>query len=348
MRKDWAVNGGRQSPICNSQSATCPLQSSPQIPKSPNPQIPSPFPRRRAFTLIELLVVIVVIGMLSAIALAALSKAREAARRDRTETTIAKINDVLMQQYESYRTRRLALNLSGLPPKTAALLRTCAIRDLMRMEMPEGYFDVSNPPVDLAQAVNNLGGSNLPAGTYQLPDPALHRIYAQKMTSQPVDHDSAKLLYLIVMTGNPDNRALFGQEEMADVDGDGLLSFVDGWGHPIAFLLWAPGFSANPAGQPIAPSLGCSDIQVQDAPPPAPQTHHDPFDSRGADPGAWQLFPLIYSGVISHDSNGDHYGVTQGLWSPTIDPYCRGQSVSSLPGAVTQGFPLTNQHMEQR
>ena len=52
-----------------------------------------------------------------------------------------------MAKYESYRTRRLPVNFSGLPPNQAAALRLYAIRDLMRMEMPQGYADVSERAV---------------------------------------------------------------------------------------------------------------------------------------------------------------------------------------------------------
>jgi hypothetical protein len=277
-------------------------------------------------------VVIVVIGMLSGIMLAALRKAQQAARLTHTKATIAKLDRIIMAKYESYRTRRLPLNIPGLQPRVAALLRLYALRDLMRMEMPEMYAEIQSGPMDVGT----------PAGVSQLnlPEPALHRIYGQKMTAQPVDHESPKCLYLIVMTGNPENRALFSQDEIADVDGDGLLSFIDGWGHPIAYLRWAPGFSAPlPGSPPPAGVTAWSDIQIADS-----TNHHDPFDPRGVEPGAYQLFPLIYAGVISHDSQGDHYGVQFGGWKLSVDPYIDTPGI----GAVQQGFPISNHHMEQR
>jgi prepilin-type N-terminal cleavage/methylation domain-containing protein len=350
------MNSGRQSSICDFRFAISDfqfqvrnLQSEIRNPQSAIPN-PSSSPRR-GFTLVELLVVVVVIAMLAGITLAALRKAQDAARLTHTKATIAKLDRIIMAKYESYRTRRLPINFSGLSPPNAAALRLFAIRDLMRMEMPEGFADVSSPPQDLGQAANHTVSTNLPTGTYQLNEPSLQRIYQGAMPKQPVDHESPKCLYMIVMAGNPENRALFSQDEIANVDGgvdpnypNGLPCFVDGWGKPIAFLRWAPGFSAPLPGQsPASGALGWSDIQIADR-----TGHHDPFDPRGIDPLAYQLFPLIYAGVLYHDSNGDHYGVTEGVFSAALDPYYRNDNLSSLPGTVTSGFPTTNHHIESR
>ena len=99
--------------------------------------------RRRAFTLVELLVVIAIIGILSAMALGALAKAREAGKLAATKATIAKINDLVMKRYESYRTRRIALNLTGITnnPEAIAFLRMCVIRFYMVREMPQCWSE---------------------------------------------------------------------------------------------------------------------------------------------------------------------------------------------------------------
>ena len=49
-----------------------------------------------------------------------------------------------------------------------------------------------------------------------------------------------------------------------------LSEFLDGWGHPIGFVRWAPAF--------LPPN---SDVQTGD-----PVNDHDPFDQRRADYGA--------------------------------------------------------------
>ena len=66
---------------------------------------------RREFTLVELLVVIAIIGILGAMAVGALAKAREAGKLAATKATVAKINDLVMKRYETYRTRRIPWNL---------------------------------------------------------------------------------------------------------------------------------------------------------------------------------------------------------------------------------------------
>ena len=104
----------------------------------PNPSSSS----RSAFTLIELLVTITIIGILSAMVLGALHAAGEAAHEYATKGTIAKLHNIIMERYESYMTRRVPINTAGFPPSVAAQYRLFAIRDLIRMEMPERWTDV--------------------------------------------------------------------------------------------------------------------------------------------------------------------------------------------------------------
>jgi hypothetical protein len=91
-------------------------------------------------------------------------------------------------------------------------------------------------------------------------------------------YQGAELLYMIATTGvsdELDDRDQFKQEEIGDVDQDGAPEFIDGWGQPIYFIRWAPGFTSEL------------------------QTHNDPdqFDSRNIYPsvtgnaGAGQLYP---------------------------------------------------------
>lgn len=105
-----------------------------------------PAPRRVGFTLVELLVAITIIGMLAALATGALQLARQAAREAKTKSTITKINNIVLERYESYRTRQMRMAMpSTVPPPARSMLKLLALRQTMRLEMPERWTDVLAP-----------------------------------------------------------------------------------------------------------------------------------------------------------------------------------------------------------
>jgi hypothetical protein len=233
----------------------------------------------------------VVIGILAGVTLGALNAAREAGRAVKTKATIAKIDRFVMAKYESYRTRRLPINTRNLRPKVVAAMKLLAMRDLIRMEMPERLRDVTDAP---------LTGSTLQkdwpdADTYSdlttaygsgIQRPALLRAYQRRFSAPGASapHDSAECLYMIVTIGNPEARSQFSESEVGDTDSDGLPEFHDAWGNPILFLRWAPAFTE-------------SDIQSNDA-----DKDHDPFDpyrleldTSTVPPRGARLVPLICS-----------------------------------------------------
>lgn len=225
--------------------------------------------RHAAFTLVELLVTVTVIAILAGIVMGALRIGRREAREARTVATIAKLDRIIMQKYESYQTRRVPVRIPPrTPPQQAAQIRLQALRDLMRMEMPERWNDVTSDPVNFAWG--------------SIPRPAVSHAYLamyQSASGGAVGQNShAECLYLIVMTGSSSAREEFSETEIGDTDGDGLLEFLDGWGNPIYFLRWAPGYTSE------------SSIQTGD-----PINDHDPLDVRNVDPPAYRLVPLIYS-----------------------------------------------------
>lgn len=258
--------------------------------------ITHPFaPRRRSFTLTELIVAIVIITILMGITWGAIIRVRQQGRVAKTKATIAKINQVIMERYDSYRTRRVPIDTRGLPPLMAAEFRLWAIRCIMAWEMPDRLSDVTHPannPTNLTAADENLPISltlNLPNGqpvTRSMTRTALARRYFRRFLIQGLptgEHSPAELLYMVVTEGSPGSRELFAENEIADTDGDGYLEFVDAWGRPIYFIRCPVAFPD-------------SDIQL---PPTASAEEkaadHDPFDPLRVDPGAWRVVPLIYS-----------------------------------------------------
>lgn len=240
-------------------------------PISPRVATPHRFSRmaRRAFTLIELLVTIVIMLILASMVLFALANAQTTAKDAKTRATISKINTFIMAKYESYATRRVPIKVAAnTGPRDAALLRLNALRELMRLEMPDRHVDITDAPTIVTK-------------------PSISNAYFRRFnsSSKDVQYESAECLYLIIAFGLEDQEALasFSESEIGDTDGDGLKEFIDGWGKPIAFLRWAPKL----------PSL----VQYPQGPAVIPDAtvHHDPFDIMQRQDGAFAIYPLIYS-----------------------------------------------------
>ncbi|MCE9525867.1 MAG: prepilin-type N-terminal cleavage/methylation domain-containing protein [Planctomycetales bacterium] len=111
---------------------------------------------RPAFTLIEMTIVIAIIAILSAMAMSVYATAAQQARGMRTRAIIAKIDQLIGEKYESYRTRQAPVRINPLTtPPQAAAYRLNAIRELMRMELPDSKsdvvpFDGGNPVILIA------------------------------------------------------------------------------------------------------------------------------------------------------------------------------------------------------
>jgi prepilin-type N-terminal cleavage/methylation domain-containing protein len=273
--------------------------------------------RRYAFTLVELLVAVTIIAILTGIVLGALAAARQTARAVRTKSLIARLDQVLSYRYDSFRTRRVPIHTSGLSPTAAAKLRLRAIRELMRMEMPERLSDVYYPgsvhPIDPCPCVDPTDEDDCVdiGGGCQLQRTGLARMFFREYAATPPNdkYNSSELLYMIVMTGTTEEREMFRQREIGDVDRDGRPEFLDGWGNPIAFLRWAPMFNDSDIQREIAPQDNSE--EMRQAMHNASIWKHDAFDSRRVDiaddtasgfpnnpddpPRGWHLMPLVYS-----------------------------------------------------
>jgi prepilin-type N-terminal cleavage/methylation domain-containing protein len=250
--------------------------------------------RRPAFTLVELMVVIVIVSIVASLSLAGLAVARQSSKIDATRSTIRKIDEIVMEQYDSYTSR-----IAG---STATDLGT--IRQKMVEEMPDNWGNVYSLASSTA-CVTSAG-----------------RAYAKyKSASATGSYQGAECLFMIVTRSGIAPSALedFRPAEVGDADRDGLKEFVDAWGNPIAFLRWAPGFS-SPATGVSGPKY--SAIQIADA-----TNFHDSLDlaTPPIDSTAFQLYPLIYSAGPDEAGNTNSggssgYGIYTGTASWPMSP----------------------------
>jgi len=238
--------------------------------------------RRAGFTLTELMVVILVIGILASSMLFAMYGATTTAKENRTKTQITKLHDLVMARWESYRTRPVRLLMEyPLPPavptqlvtptkevrrnaKAMAGARLSALRDLMRLEMPDRISDVLDNPVGFTFAYDNASPPS--TATVSVQRPAISYQYLKRaravydsntrLWSLPPppnrwteQFQDAECLYMIVASIRDisSNGLDFVHEgEIGDVDEDGMPEILDAWDRPIVFIRWPAGFIAHP------------------------------------------------------------------------------------------------------
>ncbi len=273
---------------------------------------------RGAFTLVELLVVIMIIGILASLTTFALMDAQQEARAARTRAQIEKIHELLMVRYEAYRTRpvQAAVNPARRAiPELAAVDRLNAMRELMRMEMPERITDLlfsgeqqADYSLDPAFTIQPA-----PTATGLTAFPSLFLSYRRRIAtagSWTPENQQAECLYMIlasIQDGTRNGLDFFKDNEIGDIDGDGMPEVWDGWGRPIRFLRWAPGFSSplqNPADLQADPfdilkvdprwkNDNASDRHYPDDRSSEYPVGSPPQYAQADNP--YQLFPLVYS-----------------------------------------------------
>jgi prepilin-type N-terminal cleavage/methylation domain-containing protein len=261
---------------------------------------------RRAFTLAELLVAIAILTILAAVTMSALGNLEERAKIERTRTIIKRIDGLIYEKWRSYETRPLPLRVNfQYDPGAAnmATIRLRAIRDLMRMEMPERATDIdtrigpnpTNPikPVNLTEGLTYpadhpvvaIRNTPLPALSLYSTPAAFNR-YTRIVAARPIEwadkYAQSECLYMILESmrdGETSGLDFLAPSEIGDLDGDGLKEVLDGWGEPIWFLRWAPGYTKE---------NGANTDQSTTTP--------DAFDTYKVDSGSYGLRPLIVSG----------------------------------------------------
>ncbi len=335
---------------------------------TPRPSHLAPHP---GTTLIELLITITIIAILSATFLGVSNSAIESSRRARTKTTIAKIHGLLMEKWNSYATRRVDISATVLRDLQTAIqanvasnfrrralgearadLRLLAVRELMKLEMPDRWSDVmlinipDNSPLSVASNQQPSVLSALPAltQTFRRQFLSLDNTVSGNVVRR---NQGAECLFMIVMlsTGDGEARSLFNEQDIGDTDGDGAQEFLDGWGTPIQFIRWPAGFADRSdlmAGSANADSDHDSfDLFRRDqvnvtspainAYPPSVQFLITAMRNRQVtnNVSAFRLVPLIYS--PGSDSITDVNSVPGG--NVGLDPYGLDQRIGG-PGDI--------------
>jgi type II secretory pathway pseudopilin PulG len=279
--------------------------------------------------MVELLVAILIISILAGLILGVASVAGETARAATTRNIITRLHTLLMEHYDTYKTRRVRL-ASGVeaaindrfpansPGRGRALAeaRLYALREMMLMEIPDRWSDIAltDPETGRAPAIrppvylDAVGTSN---GRTALANMFLRRYVSianpPSSLRQPptvdelTSNQGAECLYLIITLATADGeaRSQFHESDIGDTDGDGAPEFLDGWGQPINFLRWAPGFDSQiQLNANLLEDLSPEDQKL------AMSKDHDPFDVFRAETNAYRLVPLIYSG-----GRDESYGV---------------------------------------
>lgn len=296
------------------------------------------FPRtiaRRAFTLVELLVVMAVIAILTSLILAALYSAQETARIDKTKGTIHKINTLLARHLDEIRTAKMPVYLTQgeLAANASDVGLYYAAKQLLyrwqtqRIELPDRYEDIAVDGMLIAPE-NTTNALRL---AYQIEIKAKLGIpINDSMRPRMADvaefreqNQSAECLYLVVTRGLiADDEMQFFDHEVGDEDGDGMFEFIDGWGQPIEFLRWAPGYtpqndavsamqysSTTGGTNPDFPDTTFDPLGVGLPSAPAAIRQHPTFPTEPPGPGTpatwgFKLYPL----VVSPGPDGE-YGV---------------------------------------
>lgn len=109
-------------------------------------------PHRAAVTLIELLFVMMILGILVALSLGALAGATAQARVHRTQAIITKLDQLITEKYESYRTRAVPIKVPvGMRPIGEPFQDTAADNDLTN-----GFYDSGEMYTDQPDRFGNF------------------------------------------------------------------------------------------------------------------------------------------------------------------------------------------------
>ncbi|GIW82828.1 MAG: hypothetical protein KatS3mg105_4635 [Gemmatales bacterium] len=185
--------------------------------------------KRHGFTLIELLVVIAIMAAVAALTFGAAQRVISAQKYSATETTIRKLNRLLIQA-----TKRVVDDArdeaipdwvrkeAGNNPDRARVLW---VKYRVKQEFPENFSEALNP---------------VPLG----PDPAYQTYLTGVSITNSADESSACLLMALTAKnrrGGEANADLLNSIESFIVDANGVKAVFDAWGNPLYFFRWPYG-----------------------------------------------------------------------------------------------------------
>lgn len=207
-------------------------------------------------------------------------------------------------------------NASG-KGRLKAEARLYALRELMLMEVPDRWSDVTLVALPSSDTTT-LTSFDKSSATYvasplyldvsgtQFRRTELAAVYLRnfdrltKTTNKITNslnrvgdirtNESAECLYLVIMNacGDGEARTLIPESSIGDTDGDGAPEFLDGWGQPISFVRWAPGFESDI-------QINANELINNDDWASAGSSDHDPYDLYRTHSTAYRLVPLIVS-----------------------------------------------------
>lgn len=310
-------------------------------------------------------IVIAIIAILAAMAIPTYATAAAQAKAMRTRAIIAKIDQLIGEKYEGYRTRQVPIRISPMTlPNAAAQIRLDALRELMRFEMPDRITDVTAGPA-YGTAPDVIPQAGFPVyPLYRLAArPAINKQYLRRafkahapdnpsltgLQYWTTNNENAECLYLILACmrdGDKSALDFFSPTEIGDVDNDGMNEILDSFGQPIVFFRWAPGYTVE--NGVVTPQV------LNPADPDFVADPFDPFKVYGS--SNFELKPLIVSGGpdklvrLSPNTPNDAMGVPMpyAVSSPPNNPYWNQPVLVGTPTTPDATDNITNHDLKSR